>query len=90
MRQRRAAWISDSALARCALLHACVCAASLALVARPGTHPGYLRALDALDLQQNEHVLAVKRLREERLHNVEEMYVAEMQAIDDEYKVRRG
>lgn len=53
---------------------------------RSGTHPGYLRALDTLDAAQNDHILAVHRLREERLRNVEEMFVAEMQGVEDEYK----
>jgi len=52
---------------------------------RSGTHPGYLSALDDLDKQQADHVLAIERLREERLRNVEEMYIAEMQALHDQY-----
>ena len=52
-----------------------------------GTHPGYLRALDSLDVTQNEHILAAHRQREERLRNAEEMFVAEMQQVYDEYKV---
>jgi len=51
-----------------------------------GTHPGFLRALDRLDTTQSESILSVQRLREERLRNVDEMYIAEMKAIEDEYR----
>jgi hypothetical protein len=60
----------------------CLCVASLFL----GTHPGYLSLLDELDNAQEEHLLAIHRLRAERLHNVEEMFHAEMQALEDQYK----
>jgi len=53
---------------------------------RSGTHPGFLRALDRLDTTQSESILSVQRLREERLRNVDEMYIAEMKAIEDEYR----
>lgn len=52
----------------------------------PGTHPGFLRALDSLDQSQQEQVLYVHRLKEERLRNVDEMFVAEMQAVEDDYQ----
>jgi hypothetical protein len=59
---------------------------ALCLSTAVGTHPGFLRALDDLDSAAQEHVLTVRRLKEERLWNVEVMFVAEMQAVDDEYK----
>ena len=64
-------------------LHAC-CSF---LCVRVGTHPGYLRALDLLDGAQADHVLAIDRLREERLRDVEVMYHTEMQALHDQYTV---
>ena len=67
----------------CTLRCACLCSS------HPGTHLGYLRALDSLDSGKCDQILAVHRLRDERLHNVSEMFAAEMQQVDDEYKVRR-
>lgn len=48
-----------------------------------------MRALDSLDSGKCDQILAVHRLRDERLHNVSEMFAAEMQQVDDEYKVGR-
>lgn len=56
------------------------------LCVRSGTHPGFLRALDALDQAQQEHVIQVHRLKEERLRNVDEMFVAELQGVEDDYR----
>lgn len=75
----RARWLS--------LLPSVCCTLRCVSLSGPGTHLGYLRALDSLDSGKCDQILAVHRLRDERLHDVAEMFAAEMQQVDDEYKV---